>query len=193
MKCSRGSHDRDHFQRIYQANIDPWDYRTSGYEKVKRETTIAALEGRRFNASLEVGCSIGLLTRRLADCCDRVLALDFIEAALVAARAACADRPNVSFQNVKVPIAWPEGSFDLIILSEVLYFLSSADNLSLVGRCQRSLASGGEILLVNWLKKSSDDPCSGDFAAKRFINAAKPYLDVILHIQTVGFRIDKLK
>jgi 2-polyprenyl-3-methyl-5-hydroxy-6-metoxy-1,4-benzoquinol methylase len=193
MNTTGGSHDRAHFQRIYDANDDPWDYHQSNYEKAKRDATIAALEGLRFRSAIEVGCSIGLLTRRLADHCDLLVAVDFIETALTAAQIACADKPNVRFVNARVPSTWPEGEFDLIVLSEVLYFLSDADNRSLAQRCGMSLAGDGEILLVNWLGKSSDDPCSGDGAAKRFIAAAQSYSQVTSHARSTGYRIDKLR
>src|SRR3954447_1201020 len=165
------SHDPAHFQRIYAMRKDPWNYRTSAYEQEKREATIAALGGRRFRSALEVGCSIGVLTRRLATHCDRLVGVDFVDAALSEARTRCADLPSVSFLNVRVPIEWPQGQFDLIVLSEVLYFLSSADNLRLAARCEDCLTADGVVLLVNWLGKSPDDPCSGDEAADRFIEA----------------------
>src|SRR5580704_16868736 len=107
MKTARGSHDRAHFQRIYDAKLDPWNYHQSDYEKAKRDATIAALEGRRYKSAIEVGCSIGALTRRLADCFERLLAVDFIENALTAAQIACGDKPNVTFVNARVPSTWP--------------------------------------------------------------------------------------
>jgi 2-polyprenyl-3-methyl-5-hydroxy-6-metoxy-1,4-benzoquinol methylase len=193
MKTAQGSHDRAHFQRIYDANNDPWNYHQSDYEKAKRDATIAALEGRRFRSAVEVGCSIGLLTRRLAEHCDRLLAVDFVEAALTAAQIACADKPNVTFVDARVPSTWPEGEFDLIVLSEVLYFLSDVDNRSLAQRCGTSLTRDGEILLVNWLGKSSDDPCSGNDAATRFMASAQSYSHVTSHVRSTGYRIDKLR
>lgn len=194
MSCSRRrSHDRAHFQRIYNSNVDPWNYHASKYEAAKRDATIAALEGRRFRYAVEVGCSIGALTQRLADWCEQLLAVDFIENALAAARVACADRPNVTFLNARVPIAWPSGKFDLIVLSEVLYFLSAADNLWLAERCRQSLRQDGQILLVNWLGQSPDDPCSGDTAATRFLATTTSHMRVTLHLRKADFRIDKLQ
>jgi 2-polyprenyl-3-methyl-5-hydroxy-6-metoxy-1,4-benzoquinol methylase len=182
-----------HFQRIYDVNMDPWNYHRSDYEIAKRDATIAALEGRRFASAIEVGCSIGALTRQLADHCDQLLAVDFIEKALSKARAACADKSNVTFKNARIPADWPKGQFDLIVLSEVLYFLSDGDNLSLVRQCASSLVPDGEILMVNWLGKSLGDPCSGDDAAARFIAVAHSHFHVASCNRLVGFRIDKLR
>jgi 2-polyprenyl-3-methyl-5-hydroxy-6-metoxy-1,4-benzoquinol methylase len=187
------SHGPQHFRRIYSTSKDPWNYHSSDYEKTKREATIAALDGRRFRSGLEVGCSIGALTYRLAECCDQFLGVDFIDEALAVARVTCRQRPWVSFQNVRIPLEWPQGQFDLIVLSEVLYFLSSEDSLCLAARCRGCLTVGGAILLVNWLDKSPDDPCSGDAAAERFIESGCQWLRVGNHQRTDRYRLDRLE
>jgi SAM-dependent methyltransferase len=187
------SHGPQHFQRIYEASEDPWNYRTSEYEKAKRDATIIGMGGRRFRSGLEVGCSIGELTRRLADHCDRLLGVDFIDAALAVARGKCAGQPWVSFRKVRVPLEWPAGEFDLIVLSEVLYFLSAEDNARLVDLIRRCLAAKGVVLLVNWLEKSPEDPCSGDDAAQRFIDASRDWLQVGFSQRAERYRLDRLE
>ena len=72
---------RDYFEGLYAADPDPWGFETSEYEREKHSRTVAALEGRRFARGLEVGCSIGVLTRRLAGSCDALLAVDVSERA----------------------------------------------------------------------------------------------------------------
>ena len=64
------SHDAEHFRRLYARSADPWAFRTSAYEKEKYRQTIAALGERRFRSGFEPGCSIGVLTRMLAERCD---------------------------------------------------------------------------------------------------------------------------
>ncbi len=81
-------------------------------------------EGGGFGRGFEAGCSIGVLTRRLAERCDTLLAVDIVEAPLETARTACADQPGVRFACMDIATNWPGGQFDLIVLSEVLYFLS---------------------------------------------------------------------
>jgi cyclopropane fatty-acyl-phospholipid synthase-like methyltransferase len=187
------SHGPEHFQRIYDASQDPWNYQSSDYEKAKRDATITTLDGRRFRSGLEVGCSIGELTHRLAACCDQLLGVDFIDDALAVARARCGSDPWVSFRNVRVPHEWPEGRFDLIVLSEVLYFLSHEDSQALTDLCRNCLSADGVMLLVNWLDKSPDDPCSGDAAAARFIDGGRDWLRVGSGWRTERYRIDRLE
>ena len=78
----------------------------------------------RIGAALEIGCSIGVLTRRLAERCATLLAVDIAENALAQARAACAACKNVTIARIRIPMDWPTGRFDMILLSEVLYYLS---------------------------------------------------------------------
>jgi cyclopropane fatty-acyl-phospholipid synthase-like methyltransferase len=191
-----GSRPPSHFAKLYQSNPDPWGFRTDQYEQEKYRHSIEVLEGQHFAGGLEVGCSIGVLTQMLAPLCENLLALDIVDQPLKAAAKRCANQPGVQFQRMQVPDEWPDQRFDLIVLSEVLYFLSPAD----IDRCARrvndSLLPGARVLLVNWLGQS-DDPCSGDQAADRFMSATAGTLTVSRqdrHAQDrrAGYRLDLL-
>ena len=136
------------FEQLYAGDPDPWRFATSDYERDKYAATLAALPARRFAAALEVGCSFGVLTRQLSPRCDHLLAIDVADAVLDRARPAC---PGVTFERRFVPDEWPPGRFDLILFSEVLYYLTEAD----IGRTARkatdALLPGGVILLVHYL------------------------------------------
>ena len=88
-----------YFETLYAGNTDPWDFETSEYEHAKYAATIAALGPRRFGRTLEVGCSIGVLTRRLAGVTDDLIAIDISERALSAAERRNLDCSNVVFPN----------------------------------------------------------------------------------------------
>ena len=51
------SRPASHFQRLYQANPDPWGFNTSPYEQAKYLHTVNVLGTRRFTSGLEVGTS----------------------------------------------------------------------------------------------------------------------------------------
>jgi 2-polyprenyl-3-methyl-5-hydroxy-6-metoxy-1,4-benzoquinol methylase len=125
----------DHFDALYAANPDPWNFAASPYERAKYTLTLDAIPKSRSPSALEVGCSIGVLTRLLASRCDSLLAVDAAQAPLVEARRRCADLPGVRFEQMFVPEQWPGGVFDLILLSEVVYYLSRED----VGRLATSV------------------------------------------------------
>jgi SAM-dependent methyltransferase len=180
-----------HFQRIYEANPDPWGFGSTDYEQEKYQRTVRALGDRRFSAGLEVGCSIGVLTRMLAARCDSLLGIDLVEQPLHAARERCADLAHVRFRRMQVPGDWPDQRFDLIVLSEVLYFLTAGDIDWCARRAVASLLPNAVVVLVNWLGRS-DDPSTGDEAADRFIAAASGSLLVSHQVRPPGYRLDVL-
>jgi 2-polyprenyl-3-methyl-5-hydroxy-6-metoxy-1,4-benzoquinol methylase len=188
---SKTSRPAKHFERLYRANPDPWDMGTSLYEQQKYAATMSVLGTRHFESALEVGCSIGILTSRLASRCDHLLALDFAPSAVKAARARCAPYPGVRIEQMQVPRQWPEGSFDLIIFSEVLYFLDESDLMETCAHALGSLHPGGQVLLVNYTEET-DDPLSGDTAASCFIKAAAPTLQPIYQTRQTHYRLDLL-
>jgi SAM-dependent methyltransferase len=183
-----------YFDAIYESDPDPWRFQTSAYERAKYGVTLAALPRPRYRRALEVGCSIGVLSRDLAPRCDALLSVDAAEKALAAARAACADRPNVEFALARVPDEWPDGAaaFDLILLSEVVYYFDRADVARLADRVRGALAPGGDCLLVHWTG-DTDYPLSGDDAAECFIAAASPFAAVTRRERAERYRLDLLR
>jgi cyclopropane fatty-acyl-phospholipid synthase-like methyltransferase len=158
----------DHFDGLYSANPDPWNFSASPYERAKYTLTLNAMPKPRSRSALEVGCSIGVLTRLLASRCDSLLAIDAAQTPLAEARRRCAGLSGVRFEQLFVPEQWPEGMFDLILLSEVVYYLSREDVGRLAARVTRSLAPDGSVILVHWTG-STDYPLSGDEAVALFI------------------------
>jgi 2-polyprenyl-3-methyl-5-hydroxy-6-metoxy-1,4-benzoquinol methylase len=164
------SRDRDYFDGLYARDPDPWRFATSAYEAAKYAATVAAVGDLRYRAGLEVGCSIGVLSAQLAPLCDSFLGLDISEKPLEAARERCAGIASARFLCGRVPADWPEGGLDLVIFSEVLYFLSAKDIRATAARVRASLLPRGRVLLVNWLG-SEETPQPGDLAAEQFLSA----------------------
>jgi SAM-dependent methyltransferase len=161
----RRTHSLDgaYFDALYAADPDPWRFGSSPYEAAKYDDTIVALEGQRAQSALEVGCSIGVLTRRLAACCDRLVATDVAAAALDEARRCCSDLINVEFRLARSAGDAMHGRFDLIVLSEVVYYWDDCGISSVAGAIEASLVSGGRLMLVHWLGET-DYPKSADDA-----------------------------
>ncbi len=164
----------DYFDRVYAARADPWDFETSAYEAAKYDQTLAALPRSHYRRGLEIGCSIGVLTQRLAARCEQLLAVDVSAAALAAARQRCERLPQVEFARMQIPEAFPAGRFDLVLLSEVGYYWSRADLERARDRVVSSLDSGGTLLLVHWTAPVHDYPLTGDDVHRSFLDCSHP-------------------
>lgn len=164
-----------YFDALYAADPDPWRFETSGYEHAKYAATVAALAEAagpaRLAHVLEVGCSIGVLTHRLAEVCGRLLGVDVAEAALAAARRRCADRPHVRFALSHLPDAAPPGPFDGVVLSEVLYYFDEAELRRMAAVLRGQMAPGCVVVLVHWLGPTPDYPTTGDSATAALLDA----------------------
>lgn len=182
------------FDQLYAANQDPWNYTSSEYEIQKYAFTLNSLSRDHYSSALEIGCSIGVMTKQLAVRCDRLLSVDYSETALQQARQRCAEETNVEFAKMRVPADWPTGSFDLIVISEVVYYLSRSDLDALVVRLRQSLAPGGEIILLHhWdvrgvrLYWSTTNRWHN-----RLITRARDFAKVTQHESKKDYRFDRL-
>jgi SAM-dependent methyltransferase len=154
--------DREYFENLYEQSPDPWGFETSPYERKKYERTLGVLQGRRYQRALEVGCSIGVFTVKLAPLCDEVLAVDVSERAVAAARERLAGFPHVRVERRRLPEDTPEGPFDLIVASEVLYYWPKEVMLGALRLFEEILAPGGVLLAVHWRKETKTYPLQGD-------------------------------
>jgi SAM-dependent methyltransferase len=148
--------DPGYFDALYAADADPWRFETSAYEADKYDATLAALPVARYTSAVEVGCSIGVLTRRLASRCDALLGVDVAQTALDRAAVRCAEQAHVSFARLRMPEEMPEGRFNLIMLSEVLYYFETPTLDRLAARLRPACMPGADLVLVHWLGPTPD-------------------------------------
>ncbi len=181
----------DYFEDLYATDTDPWKFASSPYERDKYAHTLAALPEARYTSGLEIGCSIGVLTRQLAPRCDNLLAVDAASGALIEAQRRCRDLGNVAFANMFVPQAWPPGEFDLILLSEVVYYLDAGDVAELAKRVAATLAPRGTVILVHWTGETNY-PLTGDEAAELFIARLQHLVEVVCNDRRPAYRLDVL-
>ena len=158
------------FDALYTRTIDPWGFRTSAYERAKYAATLAALPRPRYRRAIEAGCSIGELTALLGGRADTVLGLDVSAVAVEEARRVHGAVPGLAFAVRELPEGWPEEAVDLVVLSEVLYFLEPDEIDRLAGRVLDTLEPGGHCVAVCWLGEN-DRTLDGDGALERFARA----------------------
>lgn len=185
-----GSLPPAYFDDVYAAHADPWQFASSPYEAAKYAATLRALPRARYRSAFEIGCSIGVLTRQLAERCDRLLSVDVAEVALTQARERCRDQPHVRFASLQVPEQLPDGTFDLIVVSEVGYYWSPGH----LRRAQDGIASqlepDGHLLLVHWTPHVPDYPLTGDAVHDSFL--ARPEFRHLHGERADTYRLDVL-
>jgi predicted TPR repeat methyltransferase len=180
--------DTASFEERFRRDPDPWDFATSFYEIRRYAVIVAALPRFRFRHAFEPACANGDLTRRLADRCDAVTALDCSATAVARARARCAGRPGVTIRLGELPGDWPCERFDLVVLSELGYYFDRAELADLRERAVASLPVGGHLIAVHWLGTSEDHLLSGD-DVHRVLHAGVR-LTPIAAYRDVRFRLD---
>lgn len=163
----------DRLDRLHAERAEPWGADDRWYEQRKRALLLAMLPQERLGRVLEVGCSTGVTTAALAARADEVVAIDASAAALERAAARTAGLP-VRLLHGRAPDAWPEGRFDLVVLSEVGYFLSPAALDALVDRVRDSLADDGAVLLCHWRHAVRGWPLDADAVHRAFDGPATP-------------------
>jgi SAM-dependent methyltransferase len=100
---------------------------------------------------------------------DALLCVDINARALMLARRRCADLSNVRFEQRTVPVDFPDGPFDLVVLSEVAYYWSDAD-LAVARDRIVAAARGGTLVLVHYLPKVDDYVRDGDAVHAAFLD-----------------------
>ncbi len=153
---------REYFDDMYARHDDPWGFDSRWYEERKRAVLLSALPRRRYRSTLEAGCSTGALTAQLTDRSDRVLAVDLAPAALERARTRLAGHDNVELRLATLPGAWPEGEFDLVVLSEVAYYWAGVDLDRGLTAAAASLSVDGHLVACHWRHPVAEYPLSGD-------------------------------
>jgi protein-L-isoaspartate O-methyltransferase len=158
--------DRGHFDGLYEQSADPYGFTSRWYETRKYAVSMAMLPWPRYRSAFEPGCSIGVLTAQLAGRCDALLSCDGSATAVATARERTARFPQVTVEQRLVPADWPtQGApYDLIVLSELLYYLGDEDLARAAGLAMDSLAEGGTLLAVHWRRPVPFHPQTGDGA-----------------------------
>jgi SAM-dependent methyltransferase len=149
------------FEQLYRATPDPWSFAHSPYELNRYEVILRSLRRANYQRAFEPGCSVGVLTEKLAERCDRIVATDVAPSALEQARRRCESLPHVEFELRGVDDFIPPGRFDLIVFSEIGYYFPVARLRSLAAGLADALEPHGELLAVHWLGHSDDHVLHG--------------------------------
>ena len=156
-----------YFDRIYTESADPWRPQSRWDEQRKHAITLALLPYARYRHAFEPGCSIGVLTERLAQRCDHVTAPDVAVAALDAAQrrlVRAGQRNAVTLLRTSLHQPWPANRYDLVVLSEVCYYLDPGVLRAVMDREVPQLVAGATVLAAHWRHPVADYLMTGDRA-----------------------------
>lgn len=162
--ASRHPDQPAYFDAMFAASDDPWKFQSRWYERRKRALTLACLPDDRYTHGFEPGCANGELSARLATRCDRLLVSDGIDKAVALSRARLKDHGNVEVRKAWMPADWPRDKFDLIVLSEFLFYLQPEVVEEIARKAGAALLPGGVILACHWRHPIAHCVLTGDIA-----------------------------
>jgi SAM-dependent methyltransferase len=156
------------FEQKFRENIDPWDYTNSRFEHFKRDVLLRACGHSKHGRALELACAIGETTRYLAPLCLRLMALDSSATAIAEAkrRVPCS---HVKFVRAKLPDQMPYGPFDLIVISEIAYYLRPHELTRLGKRIAMATSHCGKIVLLHHRRHFQDAAQAPNLAHLRLL------------------------
>ncbi|MBF8730019.1 class I SAM-dependent methyltransferase [Pseudomonas guariconensis] len=142
--------DAQYFANLYATSDDPWAFRTRWYERRKRELVLASLPQQCYRRIFEPACANGELSILLAERCATLLCQDIDATAVGLARERLVAATHVQVEQGRLPGDWPGGQFDLIVLSEIGYYLDPTDWLQVIEQSVASLSHDGGLLACHW-------------------------------------------
>lgn len=148
------------FEARYRSDEDPWSYESSPYERAKYAATLEACGAGPFRDALELGSSIGVLSELLADRCEHLTTVEGAPTAVAAARRRLSGRRHVEVVLGAIPEAIPARRYDLIVASEILYYLQPAALDATLDRLGELGAPGGRLVAVHWRPAGAERPAS---------------------------------
>jgi cyclopropane fatty-acyl-phospholipid synthase-like methyltransferase len=179
------------FETRYQADPDPWGYTSSEYEREKYEATFAACGRGPFADTLELGASIGVFSALLAPRCERLTTIDAAPTAVAAARQRLAGAPQVDVILGEIPDAIPVRRFDLVVASEILYYLTDPELTRTIGWLEAAMTSGGRLVAVHWRPAGPERPLDAKQVHATLLH--QPWLECVTSGGTDDYRLDVLE
>lgn len=160
----------EYFEEIYRASDDPWQYQSRWYEVRKRQLCLASLVHSRYRNGIELGCANGVFSEALAERCQHLLCIDANPTAIQLTAQRNAKCTHVEVRQALIPqdLPWqdlprqnlsqPDSSqpnrsqdgFDLIVINEILYYLTSHEIAQVTAWIKKQLKPQGTLLCCHW-------------------------------------------
>lgn len=136
------------FEELHRSEQEPWMFGARAAEILRHEWIVEAAQRLTPERTLDVGCTVGQLTHRLAAALPGVSAIDVAPTAVQAARRTASNATFTAGSVTSLPIA--SEAFDLVVAADGIYSwnLEPADRASAVREIRRVLRPGGHAIFT---------------------------------------------
>jgi len=141
-----------HFYHFFDEG-DPFGFDVNPVERLKFRRTLEVCGDGPLGRVLELGCAVGSFTELLAPRAADILALDVSPAAVTEVARRLRDDPHVHVEAMTIPTEFPGGTFDLVVASDVLYYLPREDVRRCLERIEAALADGGAFVALHYVPR----------------------------------------
>lgn len=179
------------FEARYRSDSDPWSYATSDYERDKYRATLQACGPGPFDSAIELGSSIGVFSALLAPRCRSLVTIDAAPTAVEHARRRLAGYESVTTILGGIPEAIPRRDYDLVVASEILYYLSVSQldgTLAVLWRCT---PPGARWVAVHWRPAGPERPFAAEEVHARLLR--QEWLTPVASAHTDDYLLDVLE
>ncbi|MBY3498478.1 trifunctional glycosyltransferase/class I SAM-dependent methyltransferase/polysaccharide deacetylase [Rhizobium laguerreae] len=147
--------EEEYWEHMFE-RPDPWNY-ISVYEQVKYAQTLSLIpEG--IEKALELACAEGIFTEKLAPRVGRLTATDISQRAIDRAIKRCRDHGNVELRVLDFVKSDVPPEQDLVICSEVLYYMKDEEMLAAVCRKMAAAVKPDGYLITAHAHIRQDEP-----------------------------------
>jgi SAM-dependent methyltransferase len=179
------------FEARYRDDGDPWGYETSAYERAKYAATLEACGDGPFASALELGSSIGVFSALLAPRCRSLVTIDSAQTAVAGARRRLGGLDTVTTVVGRIPPEVPRVDYDLVVASEILYYLSPPELEGTLAVIRQSLVAGGRLVAVHWRPAGPERPFDAAGVHDRLRRL--PWLAAVTRVETDDYLLDVLE
>jgi peptidoglycan/xylan/chitin deacetylase (PgdA/CDA1 family) len=139
---------QDYWEGIF-AKADPWNY-LSVYEQVKYRQTLDLVDDRPIGSALEIACAEGIFTENLCKRVETLIAVDISQRAIDRAAERCAAFSNIRFGQLDLLKDEYPPDQDLIVCSEVLYYMDTVDQIrDIAKKICGAMKEGGQFVTAH--------------------------------------------
>lgn len=159
------------FEDRFAGDADPWATFTDRDEATKRDAILHAMGPGPWGRVLELGAGNGSNSAAMA---PRALRLDATEATASGRRLvarALEHAPRARAIRLAVPAPLPRTTYDLIVVAELLYYLSPRDMATVARDAAAALRAGGRLVLAHHRIDFHDFAQHAEGIHTRFLNA----------------------